>query len=470
MIRASFAAVLLIASSAVTANTPDTSFPPLPNAISSFGATELDGFIYVYGGHSGTTHTYSNETTLGTFQRLSLNGGKKWEELPGGTGLQGLNLAAVGGKVYRVGGMQARNKPGEKGDLYSVSEVEAYDPKTSKWSPATPLPSGRSSHDVAVAGSKLVVVGGWEMRGPDEKPVWHDTALIMDTAAKDPKWETVPQPFKRRALTASALGTKVYVMGGFTETSESSRKVNILDVATGKWSEGPEIPGTDKVGFSPASTVSGGKLILNTMDKSVYALNEKGTAWDKVGATTESRFVHRIVPAWNLSSTTLSTLGATPHNSVIAIAGAGPNGAHANLELVKLTGMSATAPAAAGVQKFCPIMTEDEIDPKESKTVDYKGVKIYVCCDQCLGKFKRDPTAYLDPKIIPGLAGMELPKRDIEQVFCPVLKDRKVSSKDPSTTYKGVKIYFYNDLARQRFEKDPERYADTAILPQLKGK
>ncbi len=130
-----------------------------------------------------------------------------------------------------------------------------------------------------------------------------------------------------------------------------------------------------------------------------------------------------------------------------------------------------TTPAAdPTVQKFCPVMTTDEIDPKASKTVTYKGVKIYMCCDQCIGKFNRDPAAYLDAKLIPGLAGMELPKRDIEQVFCPVLKDRKVSSKDPSTMYKGVKVYFYNDIARQRFEKDPERFADPAILPQLPKK
>ena len=119
------------------------------------------------------------------------------------------------------------------------------------------------------------------------------------------------------------------------------------------------------------------------------------------------------------------------------------------------------------VQKFCPVMTSDEIDPDASPTVDYKGVKIFLCCDQCVNKFKRDPAAYLDPKIVPALAAVKLPKRDIEQMYCPVLKDRKVSSKDPSTTYKGVKVYFYSDLARQRFEKDPERYADPKILPQL---
>jgi len=121
-------------------------------------------------------------------------------------------------------------------------------------------------------------------------------------------------------------------------------------------------------------------------------------------------------------------------------------------------------------QKFCPVMTTDEIDPKASATVEYKGVTIYFCCDQCVAKFKRDPAAYLDPKLIPALTGMKLPKRDIEQVFCPVLKERKVSSKDPSTTYKGVKIYFYSALARERFLKEPERYADPKILPQLPKK
>jgi YHS domain-containing protein len=120
-----------------------------------------------------------------------------------------------------------------------------------------------------------------------------------------------------------------------------------------------------------------------------------------------------------------------------------------------------------GKQKFCPIMTTDEVDPENSTVVEYKGVKILLCCDTCVAKFRRDPAAYLDPKLIPALAGKELPKRDIAQVFCPVYKERKVSSKDPSTTYKGVKVYFFNEVAKQRFEKDPARYADPKVLPQL---
>jgi YHS domain-containing protein len=123
----------------------------------------------------------------------------------------------------------------------------------------------------------------------------------------------------------------------------------------------------------------------------------------------------------------------------------------------------------SAAQKFCPVMVTDEIDPDASKTVEWKGVKIYVCCDECITRFKRDPAAYLDAKIVPALAGMELPKREIEQVFCPVYKERKVSAKDPFVTYKGVKVYVYNNLAKQRFEKDPERYADVKLLPQLKN-
>src|SRR5262245_19337205 len=285
LVAADAAPALLTAVPAVSAggaaDKPDP-YPSLPKGVTSFGAVESDGFVYVYGGHAGKAHTYSTESNLGTFYRLPLDGGTKWEGLPGGPRLQGLNLAATGGKVYRVGGMEARNKADEKSDLYSTAEVAAFDPKSNKWSPVAALPAGRSSHDVVAVGSKLVVVGGWQMKGA-EKPVWCDTALVLDTASASPKWDAIPQPFQRRALTAAALGTKVYVAGGLTEAGEAVRKVSILDVASGKWSEGPEFPGTDRVGFSPAATVAGGKLVLNTADKSILVLNEKGTAWEKAG-------------------------------------------------------------------------------------------------------------------------------------------------------------------------------------------
>ncbi len=43
--------------------------PPLTQATSSLGAVELDGYLYVYGGHAGKTHKYNTETVLGPLER-----------------------------------------------------------------------------------------------------------------------------------------------------------------------------------------------------------------------------------------------------------------------------------------------------------------------------------------------------------------------------------------------------------------
>lgn len=258
-------------------------FPPLPKAVSSFGAVKCDVYLYVYGGHVGKTHSYDTEAVLGTFQRLKLGGGTKWEELPGGPRAQGMNLVAHKGKVYRVGGMQPRNKPGDPADNHSLADCARFDPQSNKWEDRPPLAAGRSSHDVVVVGDKLVVVGGWQMKGKGEKSEWHDTALILDLAAKELKWESVPQPFQRRALTATVVGTKVYVLGGL---GAEGKPTDVFDVETRKWSTAPALPAEGKkaMAFSPSAATVGGRVVVNTAAGPVYRLNDKGDGWEKVGA------------------------------------------------------------------------------------------------------------------------------------------------------------------------------------------
>lgn len=120
-----------------------------------------------------------------------------------------------------------------------------------------------------------------------------------------------------------------------------------------------------------------------------------------------------------------------------------------------------------GKQVYCPIMTKDEIG-SEAEEVEWNGVKIKLCCGTCVKKFKAEPEAYLLPELLPQLKGKELPKRKIEQVYCPVYRDKVVSSKDPTADYKGVKVYLFNATAKKKFEADPEKYADPKVLPQLK--
>ena len=126
-------------------------WPALPQAVSSLGAVECDGYVYIYGGHAGKTHTYSTRDVLGSFHRLKLDGGAKWEELLGGPILQGMNLAAHGGKVYRVGGMRPRNDATQPTDNVSVADAARFDPKSQQVGvapapargPVVPRPRGR---------------------------------------------------------------------------------------------------------------------------------------------------------------------------------------------------------------------------------------------------------------------------------------------------------------------------------------
>jgi len=269
--------------------------PPLPTAVSSLGAATADGYLYVYGGHAGKTHSYDTKSVLGTFHRVKLDGGTTWEALPGGPILQGMNLASHEGKIHRIGGMEPKNAPGELSDNHSSTSFACYNPQAKIWEELTPLPVGRSSHDVAVLGSKIVVVGGWCMKGKGEKPLWHDTTLIFDLANRAAGWKAIPQPFQRRALTTATLADKVYIIGGMT-TEGAERTTNILDVETGKWTSGPPMPGPDRTGFSPSSATIGGRLILNASAGPVYRLTTDGKAWEKVGEARTKRMVARLVP------------------------------------------------------------------------------------------------------------------------------------------------------------------------------
>lgn len=297
--------------------------PPLPKAVTSFGAVATEGYIYVYGGHSGKTHIYDKASTIGTFHRLKISDPKAWEHLPSGPIAQGVNLAVYQGKILRVGGMSPRNDVDQPTDLLSLKSAAIFDPKGGRWEPLPDLPAGRSSHDLAVSGDTLYVVGGWNSQGKGAKQLWHDTYLTLDLSQPEAKWESRPQPFVRRALSVGVVGDKLYVVGGLTPDSTSERTVNVLNLATGQWSDGPKLPGkTDRVGFSPAVTVHHGRLIVSTLDGTVARLTADGKSWEIVGQAEKRRMVHRILP-WG-------------EDAIVMLGGTSAGAPVADLEVLKL--------------------------------------------------------------------------------------------------------------------------------------
>src|SRR5262245_19935787 len=105
----SLAAALLLAGAAQAAGPVQvTELPPLEKPITSFGAAVASGYLYVYGGHLGSPHEYSGDLQSREFLRLNLKQPQKWElvgQVPRRTGLA---MVSYGGKIYRIGGWEAR--------------------------------------------------------------------------------------------------------------------------------------------------------------------------------------------------------------------------------------------------------------------------------------------------------------------------------------------------------------------------
>ena len=268
-------------------------FATLPQGVSSFGAAESNGYLYIYGGHTGKTHDYSTATVSGQFHRLNLRDGK-WEPLPAGPALQGMNLVAHKGMIYRVGGMSPRNAPGSPKDNHSTDVAAVFDPATNQWQALPSLPSRRSSHDVAVIGDKLYAIGGWDQRG-QEKSDWKNSIDVLDLNHIEKGWTKIEQPFVRRALIVAVLGHQLFVIGGFDPDNQSQLDVDILDTAANTWKKGPPILGERRNGFAAAACTLNGTIYLSVPAGELFKLSSDQTKWE-LHATATPRAVHRLVP------------------------------------------------------------------------------------------------------------------------------------------------------------------------------
>ena len=296
-------------------------FPDLPGAVTSFGAVAADGYVYVYGGHAGEAHHYSETTTLNSFLRIPVDGGSEWETLAPDVRSQGASLVALGGYIYRIGGMAAFNDEGEKDDLRSLDDFARYDIKANRWEALSSLPEPRSSHDSVIVGDKIYVMGGWNLEGGRDTGKWNDSMFVIDLSETKPMWKRLPQPFKRRAIAVAAHDGMIYAIGGMDSENDTSRSVDLFDTNKNIWSEGPQIPNGPMDGFGAAACSIEGGVCFTPYVGTVLVSVEGG--WKTVAELSKRRFFHRLVPIRG--------------NRLVAIAGANRTDGHmANLEIVEI--------------------------------------------------------------------------------------------------------------------------------------
>ena len=102
-------------------------------------------------------------------------------------------------------------------------------------------------------------------------------------------------------------------------------------------------------------------------------------------------------------------------------------------------------------QEFCPVM-----GGKINKNIyaDHDGKRVYFCCKGCIGTFKKDPEHYIKTMEDRGITLGKAPK---PQTTCPVMGGE--INKEIHTDYKGKRIYFCCEPCVDMFLKVPEKYS-----------
>lgn len=170
----------------------------------------------------------------------------RWSKLrPIPQGEEEVYGTATGGKLYVLGGLGIFPGWEPKQMLWG------YDPASDQWTKLASIPEGIHHPGFAAIGTKLYSIGGFTIARPagGGLPAWVPTnsVWIYDIAANT--WSKGPAlPTPRGALTATAVGTKLYAIGGARNPSYSTPELRptvpvenvatneVYDTRTNTWS------------------------------------------------------------------------------------------------------------------------------------------------------------------------------------------------------------------------------------------
>jgi hypothetical protein len=120
-----------------------------------------------------------------------------------------LGVAALGGKLYAVGGYD--------GSTY-LNSAEVYDPIDNSWNSIAPMNISRRYLDVAALGGKLYAVGGSFPSGSGSGVL--NLAEVYDPMDPSGGWNPIaPMDISRSFLGVAALGGKLYAVGGYDDST-----------------------------------------------------------------------------------------------------------------------------------------------------------------------------------------------------------------------------------------------------------
>ena len=145
------------------------------------------------------------------------------------------HVAAVGGKLYMIGGEIDGASTGRPENF--VADVWVHDPAVGGWVAAcADADRARSGGGKAVIDGKIYVAGG--------RPPGGSAFEVYDPATD--KWEKLPDlPTQRNHLAMVAINGKIIVAGGRTGPGAMAERVDVVEIydpATRRWTKGAPLP------------------------------------------------------------------------------------------------------------------------------------------------------------------------------------------------------------------------------------
>lgn len=187
-----------------------TRLAPMPEQRAAGGAAIVNGKLYVVGGT--TASTIGGPSTLAKTMLVYDIAADRWSTRRGPTPREHLGVTALGGKIYAVGGRTA-------GFDTNMRVMEAFNPRTGRWSKLPRVPGRRGGTGAAGTGRWIVSAGGEATSGTIR------TVFRYDVRRR--RWSRLPNlPTARHGLGVAAVGGKVYVIGGGTTPGLSVSRAN----------------------------------------------------------------------------------------------------------------------------------------------------------------------------------------------------------------------------------------------------
>ncbi len=220
-----------------------TTLAPMNIPRGEFGLAAVGGRIYVIGGINGDNQLVSTVEEYNP----NLNEWITKSAMP--TARSDFAVAVYNDKIYVIGG--------KVGGIF-LGNNEIYDPSTNSWSMGASMPTPRSDLSANVVNDAIYLVGGRKYASTD--PFAVETGVNEAYYPQNDSWSTktvAPTPAEDYA--SAVAGNKIYLIGGKKETTPQGMFTllntnQVYDPITNKWTSAASLPVVSSYGAATATS------------------------------------------------------------------------------------------------------------------------------------------------------------------------------------------------------------------------